>query len=115
MEVILFRQILSVTTSKMNSKAIINKTITPKIASDCRTLFDLFQQNPDSGLFCTISLEIDTRSHNILLHSCARFYTLSPYDAQIPNIANQADQPEQVLIEKLKKFNFQVFIWRELH
>ena len=42
MEVILFRQILSVTTtSKMNTKAIINRTITPKIASDCRTLFDL--------------------------------------------------------------------------
>ena len=42
MKVILFRQILSVTTSKMNSKAIINRTITPKIASDCRTVFDLF-------------------------------------------------------------------------
>ena len=43
MEVILFRQSSSVTTtSKMNSKAIINKNITPKIASDCRTLFDLF-------------------------------------------------------------------------
>ena len=42
MEVILFRQILSVTiTSKMNSVAIINRTITSKIASDCRTLFDL--------------------------------------------------------------------------
>ena len=44
MEVILFRQILSVTTnSKMNSKAIIDRAITPKIASDCRTLFDLFR------------------------------------------------------------------------
>ena len=43
MEVILFRQILNVTiTSMMNSKAMINRTITPKIASDCQTLFDLF-------------------------------------------------------------------------
>ena len=85
MEVMLFKQVLSVTiTSKSNRKAIITRIITPKIASDCRTLFDLFQQNPVSGLFCTISLEIDTHSHNILLHSCTRFYTLSPYDAQIP-------------------------------
>ena len=45
MEVILFRQILSVTTtSKMNSKAIINRAITPKMASHCRTLIDLFFQ-----------------------------------------------------------------------
>ena len=43
MKIILFRQILSITTtSKMNNKAIINRTITPKIASDCRTPFDLF-------------------------------------------------------------------------
>ena len=116
MEVMLFRQVLSINiTGKSNRKVIITRIITPKIASDCRTLFNLFQQNPDSGLFCTISLEIDTHSHNILLHSCTRFYTLSPYDAKIPNIANQADQPDQVLIEKLKKFNFQGFFWRELH
>ena len=43
MEVTLFRQILSVDiTSKMNSKAIIDRTIKRRIASDCRTLFDLF-------------------------------------------------------------------------
>ena len=36
---------------KMNIKAIINGTITPKIASDCRTLFDLFSHI--KGLSCT--------------------------------------------------------------
>ena len=42
-ELVIFRQILSVTaTSRSNSKAIINRTITPKIGSDCRTPFDLF-------------------------------------------------------------------------
>ena len=39
----LFRQVLSVTTtSERNSKVIITRTIRPKIASDCRTLFDFF-------------------------------------------------------------------------
>ena len=46
MEVIPFRQIL-------NRKAIVNRTITPKIASDCQTLFDLFS-NARKRVFSTV-------------------------------------------------------------
>ena len=40
----LSRQVLNVTTTiiERNSKVIISRTITAKIASDCRTLFDMF-------------------------------------------------------------------------
>ena len=44
-EVILFNQVLSVTISKSNSKVTITRTITPKIASECRTLIDLFSSD----------------------------------------------------------------------
>ena len=78
MEVSLFREILSVTTCKMISKAIIDKTITPKIASDCRTLFDLFAFTAvpqwfgqTAHSFVCAALGLLTLPCCIQLHACA--------------------------------------------